>query len=582
MSSSDDDDDEDDYIYLEGLKEEVVEIIFKPFNELENHLDEFYNRWKSNLQKEKKILIETLCLGNINEKIEETFVNKSADVLREEIEYFNKVLDKVQPGLSIKKDTTFCNVLQYKGDAVHWDIHVQAAAKCDSSSDSDDNINDVGSDNESVKSYEDAEAQEKMQDSMFMASDAFNESEELCRSSPFAGSGSIPQQVDSQTTSSLDGRRIYRAQADGVVEQSGTIDVQGIKRHIRKSNSTRLHCREETVRAFLDLRNQLTSPKLTHTTEPDVTDKISLDFQKNTKDNAKEVVCREYQTIDRNWIDILLFQDCYLVTIQKKDPKTGNNEFLNKYSKETGELLKWMWLPEAGRMCKINEKEMNIAVLQIGRKRKCIAVIKTGRPSVQAKELQILYCVNVHAPFFLIACLGQSQINSSSNLKLVAVFSALRNGKTEEEIYTLVPNILSLQKVGGGDARTYNATTTLIKRHGGICGISTFNKDKIIMILINSVACIDIHGAFLWILPTQARVTDICSQKNFLFVCLQDKGWILKSVVENNKVEICSNNILIDEVVKPSQVSICGHDMLIREFIPDEYRSKTIVRIVEL
>ena len=411
-----------------------------------------------------------------------------------------------------------------------------------------------------------------------MASDDFNESDELCRWSPFAGSGSIPQ----QTTSNLDGKRIHRVQADGVVEQSRTIDIQGIKRHIRKSNSTRLHCREETVKSFLDLRNQLTSPKLTYTTESDVTDKISVDFQKNTKDNAKEVVCREYKTIDRNWIDIILFQDCYLVTIQKKDPKTGNNEFLNKYSKETGELLKWMWLPEAGRMCKINEKEMNIAVLQIGRKRKCIAVIKSGRPSVQAEELQILYCINVHAPFFLIACLGQSHINASPNLKLVAVFSVLKNGKTEEEIYTLVPNILSLQKIGGRDVRSYNATTTLIKRHGGICGISTLNKDKIIMILISSVACIDIHGTFLWVLPTQARVTDICSQKNFLFVCLQDKGRILKSVVENNKVEICSNNILIDEVVKPSQVSMCGHEMLIREFIPDEYRSKTIVRIVEL
>ena len=169
MSSSDDDDDDeqDDYIYLEGLKEEVEKIIFKPFNELETYLDEFYNRWKRKLQKEKKLLIETLCLGNINEKIDDSFANKSADVVRAEIEYFSKVLDKVQQGVSIKKDTTFCNVLQYKGHAVHWDIHVQAAAKCDSPSDSDDNINDVGSDSESVKSYEDAEAQEKMQDSIY-------------------------------------------------------------------------------------------------------------------------------------------------------------------------------------------------------------------------------------------------------------------------------------------------------------------------------------------------------------------------------------------------------------------------------
>ena len=100
----------------------------------------------------------------------------------------------------------------------------------------------------------------------------------------------------------------------------------------------------------------------------------------NALSKVPTVICQKYNITERNWTDIILFMNYYLVSVQKKVPSLGDNEYLNKYDKETGQLKWSMSLQEAGKLCKINEEGL-VAALQIGGINRSIAVIDSSKHS---------------------------------------------------------------------------------------------------------------------------------------------------------------------------------------------------------
>ena len=122
---------------------------------------------------------------------------------------------------------------------------------------------------------------------------------------------------------------------------------------------------EENVKPFSNLINQVPDLAELSQQKDDTVSAYNSAAQGATA-GCQEVVVQKHNATDRNWVDILLFENYYLVIIQKKQANAGTNEWLNKQSKETVKVSSWLSLPGAGKMCKVSEKGA-VAVLQIGR-----------------------------------------------------------------------------------------------------------------------------------------------------------------------------------------------------------------------
>ena len=321
------------------------------------------------------------------------------------------------------------------------------------------------------------------------------------------------------------------------------IDVRGIHKHMRNSREISLLYREETIKHFHELRKQIASPSPALGAQSlRRTGSVKARFGNvnfgngsgNTNDKSKMLICKRYNITDRNWIDVRLFPQYYLVVIQKKEAEAGNNEFLNKYNKRTGELMAWLWLPGAGRMCKIDDNGM-VAVLQVGGKTRHISVVNTCKHEFNgtAYELRKLYQIPVSQAYIVICSFAQAKSDdmSTCRLKFAVVHSVLEKGKMEEEM-----DILDTYVTIGSDGKAKIATKkSSITRRGGICSIDTLGADKIVISLIYSIVCVDTRGRDIWILPTDARVTDIYCREKYVFACVYNKGRIMKILARDNK-----------------------------------------------
>ena len=223
-----------------------------------------------------------------------------------------------------------------------------------------------------------------------------------------------------------------------------------------------------------------------------------------------------------------------------------------------------------------------VAVLQVGGKTRHISVVNTCKHEFNgaAYELRKLYQIPVSQAYIVICSFAQAKSDdmSTCRLKFAVVHSVLEKGKMEEEM-----DILDTYVTTGSDGKAKIAMKkSSITRRGGICSIDTLGADKIVISLIHSIVCLDTTGRDIWIIPTDARVTDICCTEKYVFACVYNKGQIMKILARDNKWVVEENNILSNEEIKPSQVSVCGQEILIREFILEEYRSQIIIRVMKL
>ena len=399
----------------------------------------------------------------------------------------------------------------------------------------------------------------------------------------------IRQHKPEHSREQISGRSAFDGENENRVSiNTPPVSVRQVRTHLKDFGSMRLKTREETVMPFPELRNQLASPNPTFLGIRKERTHSAMGIEEiQTRDVSRafsyiEIAKHKHKTVDRNWTDILLFSDYYLVTIQKKQHGIGTNEWLNKYSKQTGDILTWLSLPEAGRMCRINKRNGLVGVLQIGRKFRCIAVVKTTGNSISETEetLELLYRINVQETYFAIAAFGQFKSANEPNMqmKFAAVSSAERNGIALEEVYTCYAQPLSMKKVSG--VKTYDCIKSVVIRNNGINSIDTIGGDKIVVSMENKVVCVNTSGRSLWEVPMQARVTDICCLGNSIFVCLPDKGRLLKLENQNCQGVMTHSNVLSDEELKPNQVSVCEQSLLIREFILNEFRSDVVIRII--
>lgn len=374
-----------------------------------------------------------------------------------------------------------------------------------------------------------------------------------------------------------------------------------INKNLRRSGQKLFLPREEIVKPFCNLKHQLASPepqssmvrKMPTQQVPRVikyTDTpyniYEMDWE-NYKNDNNAVICRKYNIIDRNWADVILFADYYLVTIQKKVPTQGTHEYLNKYNKDTGALLQWMLLPDAGKMCKINEKGL-VAVLQTGGQYNCITVVDASLHKFcgSAYELRLLYRFYAPELYSDICCLGQLQdmkfqIGLYPCFQFAAVFSVQGKGRMKEEIDRVYPEIAKHRISRKNLTYTYEAKKFKIVRRKAICSIDALDTSRVVVSLNYKIACIDVCGHTLWSVPTDSRVTDICCYYNNIFACLPDKSQVLKICTQNGKICKQNENVIEGEHIKPSQVSASRKEILIREFFQTEYRSEVVIRITK-
>ena len=374
-----------------------------------------------------------------------------------------------------------------------------------------------------------------------------------------------------------------------------------IDKNLRQSGQRLLTSREETVKPFCVLKHELASPdpqrfkvmEIPTYQLPRIAKRTDTPYKiydmdwENVKINNDVVICRKYNVIDRNWIDVILFKDYYLVTIQKKVPTKEAHEYLNKYDKETGVLLQWLLLPDAGTMCKINEDGF-VAVLQIGGQNRCVAVVNTCRHTFHwnAHELRIIYRFSVPELYSDICCLGQLQEIEFKNelypcFEFAAVFGAQRYGRISEEIDRLHPEITRHQVVKKNFIYSFVSRKSKIVRRNAICSIDALDTNRIVVSLNYGIACIDLCGNTLWYMPTDLRVTDICCYNNNIFACLPDNSQVLKIYIRNGEIFKQDENVIKGEHIKPSQISVSGNEILVREFIQTEYRSEVLIRVIE-
>ena len=374
-----------------------------------------------------------------------------------------------------------------------------------------------------------------------------------------------------------------------------------INKVLRRSGQRLLPSREEIVKPFCCLKYELASPEPqlsmvrkmpTHQVQGavkciDTPNNIyEMDWE-NYKNDTKAVICRKYDIIDRNWIDVILFADYYLVTVQKKVPDQEAHEYLNKYNKDTGVLLQWMLLPDAGRMCKINEKGL-VAVLQTGVQYNCINVVDTALRKFFGRtyQLQVLYRFSVQELYSDICCLGQSQDTEFQHellpcFEFAAVFSVRRKGRMKEEIDRVYPDISKHRISRKTVTYTYESRKFNIVRRNVICSIDALDTSRIVVSQNYEITCIDVCGSTLWYMPTDSRVTDVCCYNNNIFACLPGKSQVLKIYTRNGKIFKQDENVIEGEHIKPSQVSASRNEILIREFIQTEYRSEVVIRITK-
>ena len=355
-------------------------------------------------------------------------------------------------------------------------------------------------------------------------------------------------------------------------KQAMSIDVQSIHQLMKRSGKKLLPLREETVMNFKELLNMIPSPN----------DLPSLKRDMSTIGNPilTMVVCQRHNVLQRNWIDVKLFTDFYLVIIQKTATNSGSNEYLNKYNIVSGEIMAWLWLPGAGRMCKIGE-DGRIGVLQIGKKERCISVVQTTRHIFNAneQELRKVYHINIEQAYTSICHLEILHPQGSEDqLKFAAVYSAERKGEIKEEI-DIINSVISMTSSRMSKSV---ATATKIARLVGICSIDALGGDKLVISLHSNIICLDIRGRVICDMEAISRVTDICCTKDFIFACICDKGQIMQIQVCGNSWKIVNNNIIQNENIKPSQVSVCGRQVLIREFIMDKFKSEIILRVMKM
>ena len=351
-----------------------------------------------------------------------------------------------------------------------------------------------------------------------------------------------------------------------------------VLKHVNIPGQVMFMHREEIVRPFGELINQI--PDL-----PKIPQQRSDTAMMSPGNPVVQISKHKHNATDRNWVDILLFSNYYLVIIQKKQANVGTNEWLNKYDKGTGEKSSWLSLPEAGKMCKVSKKGV-VAVLQIGRQNRCIAIVKTSDTLSRGNinELELMYRIDVDESYNAITCLSMScqKVWSEPNLEMrfAGVVSVNRDGKPLEEVDIFYPQTLSKRLHKG--IKTYTCIKSTVFSKGGLNNISALTADKMIVTTINKVTCITTQGKFVWDLPMPTRVTDICCFGSRVFVCLQDIGQLLQIEIQNDQGVTTDNNVLRDEPINPSQVSMCGHEVLIREFILEEYRSEVIIRIIRV
>ena len=360
--------------------------------------------------------------------------------------------------------------------------------------------------------------------------------------------------------------------------QTMSIDVQSIHQLIKRSGKKLLPLREETVMNFKELLNMIPSPNDLPSLKKDMPAIRKANVNKDS--TLTMVICQRHDVLQRNWTDVKLFTDYYLVIIQKTAISSGSNEYLNKYNIESGEIMAWLWLPGAGRMCKIGEAG-RIGVLQIGKKERCISVIQTTKHIFNANEQQLrkVYHINIEQAYTSICHLEILHPQGSEDqLKFAAVYSAERKGEIKEEI-DIINSVISMTSSRMSKSV---ATATKIARLVGICSIDALGGDKLVISLHSNIICLDIRGRVICDIEAISRVTDICCTKDFIFACICDKGQIMQIQVCGNSWKIVNNNIIQNENIKPSQVSVCGRQVLIREFIMDKFKSEIILRVMKM
>ena len=492
--------------YLEGLRDQISNDLFNPFQKVEEKINKCCRRWKEQLEIEKQQLIENLQLSELYDRLNSDDNHFSSETIKSDIEYFKNIPESVLRSTSnVTTNDNFDKILQYD-EFILQDISQQ---------------------------------------SVYNSSDEVIDEQTIRRGEDNDEDGNRPTIRNSNAV----GNRL------SVTRRS----VLSLGRQVSTSQ-------EENVKPFSDLINQV----------PDLEKPPQQREDKTATDTGyHEVAFHKHKAIDRNWIDILLFPNYYLVVIQKKQADRIN-EWLNKYSTEgNGEVISYLSLPGAGKMCKVSEKDI-VAVLQTGRK--TIAVVKTSR--LLNDKMELMYRINIGEPYNAITCFNIFDPTLSSGaelhvqLKFAAVFSVARNGKMQEEVDTL--SSIQQQKF----VKNYNCKKTSIYKKSGLNNISAITKDKIIVTSVDSVTCINSRGSLFWSLSMPARVTDICCFGGCVFVCLQDKGHIVKIENQRDRGVIIDNNVLRSELIKPSQVSVCGKEMLTREFKLEEFTSLVILRIL--
>ena len=347
--------------------------------------------------------------------------------------------------------------------------------------------------------------------------------------------------------------------------QAKSIDVQSVHQLIKQSENKFLPDREETV---MHLKNDKSATENAHV----------------NKDTAvTRVECQRHDVPHTNWIDAKLFTNYYLVITQKTVASSSNTEYLNKYYNESGKIIAWLWLPGAGRMCKIGE-DGRVGVLQIDQKARSISVVQTSKHKFNANEHQLrkIYHINIQQAYTAIChleILHPQGSDDSDQLKFAAVYSAERKGEIKEEI-DIINSVVNVRSFG---LPKTGVTTPGIARFGGICGIDALEKNTIVVSLhSHNIICLDTKGRVIWNIEVNARVTDICCTKEFVFACIYDKKQIMQIQVCGNSWKIVNNNIIQNENIHPSQVSVCGRQVLVREFIMDEFKSQIILRDLKI
>ena len=395
------DDVEVDLAYLECLKEEAIEAATKllvPLNELDKQIDSFYENCKVKLQR-NKVALDSILSYNPSEHPEqrhtkhdkqpqsyarfvkrecECFENsiKTMDRLRVQIIKTRKhikaididVLEEHNGGLGNDQnddmkviDKKLQSILLSSDEVKDRDQFCGRVSFKQSSSSFINTRSRKSSEYVSVSSTH-AGARAKTSSNVILYEPLNDSLQTTPRST---GSSSSPMEKDSYISlpPTTDQKHTAYQMLEPEISNISQIDVHGIHKQMRKSRETCLVNREENIKHFQELRKEIASPSLAlfGNVQPlGRKDSVKARFGNvdvgvgsgYTNDSRNMVICKRYNLTDRNWIDVKLFPQYYLVVIQKKEAKAGNNEFLNKYNKRTGELMAWLWLPGAGRMCK--------------------------------------------------------------------------------------------------------------------------------------------------------------------------------------------------------------------------------------